>query len=163
MESSEREQGRSTPTRERGVARESGASADNARLGRRIYEEMWNERDFDALMRTATEDCEVTAIPFNQTLRGQSGYRQWGESWATAFPDARVEIKRVMATDDAVVLEFIGRGTHTGPLSTPLGTIPPTGKKVELPFCDILEIRDGSVRRARSYFDAATLMRQLGI
>ncbi|HWZ60837.1 MAG TPA: ester cyclase [Gemmatimonadaceae bacterium] len=163
MESSEREQTRPTSTRERGVARESGAAADNARLGRKIYEEIWNQRDFDALMRSATNDCEVTAIPFDQTLRGQSGYRQWGESWATAFPDGRVEIKRVMATDDAVVLEFIGRGTHTGPLSTPSGTIPPTGKTVELQLCDVLEIRDGGVRRARSYFDAATLMRQLGI
>jgi hypothetical protein len=34
-----------TPTRERGVGREMGAAADNARLGRKIYEEMWNQRD----------------------------------------------------------------------------------------------------------------------
>src|SRR6202044_1702154 len=163
MESSEREQARPTATREPRVAPESGPAADTARLARRMYDEIFNARDFDGIVRAATEDCEVTAIPFNQTLRGRPGLRQWNELWTGAFPDARVEITGLVATDNAVVVEFTGRGTQTGPLVGPLGTIPPTGKKAEFQLCDVLEVQDGAVRRVRSYFDVATLMRQLGV
>ena len=41
--------------------------------------------------------------------------------WATGFPDGRVEIENVIEDGDKVVLEFTGRGTHTGPLRTPMG------------------------------------------
>jgi steroid delta-isomerase-like uncharacterized protein len=158
-----REQQRETPSRERGTARESGPAADNARLGRKLYEELWNARDFDGMTRYASEDVECTLVPSNTTMRGRKGYRDFCEGWATAFPDGRVEIKRVTASDDGVVVEFVGRGTHTGPLVGPAGTIPATGRKCELPLCDVLEIEEGAVRRLRSYYDSATMMRQLGL
>jgi steroid delta-isomerase-like uncharacterized protein len=160
---SDREQPRGSASRERGITRDSGPAADNARLGRKIYEELWNGRDFDGIVRCASEDVEYTSVPTNTTARGRRGYREFSEGWATAFPDARVEIKRITANEDGVVVEFIGRGTHTGPLVVPTGTIPATGRAGELQMCDVLEIEDGSVRRVRSYYDSATLMRQLGL
>ena len=38
-----------------------------------------------------------------------------------------------------------------------------TGKKIELPACQIIEIADGKVKSMRQYFDMATMMQQLGI
>jgi steroid delta-isomerase-like uncharacterized protein len=163
MEISEREQPRGTPSQERGPVRESGLAAENARLGRKLYEELWNKRDFDGITRCATEDIEVVNVPDGAIRRGRQGYREFIEGWATAFPDARIEVTRVTGSDDTVVVEFVGRGTHTGPLVTPVGAIPATGRTGELRFCDVLEVEDGSVRRMRSYYDSATLMRQLGL
>lgn len=162
---SEREQPRGTPSREQGTARDAGrgTAADNARLGRKLYEELWNGRDFDGMVRCASEDVEATMVPWGATKRGRKGYREFCEGWATAFPDGRVEIKRITANDEGVVVELVGRGTHTGPFTGPAGTIPATGRKAELSLCDVLEIEDGAVRRVRSYFDAATMMRQLGL
>jgi len=31
-----------------------------------------------------------------------------------------------------------------------------TGRSVDVPLCDVYELRDGKVTRLRSYFDAAT-------
>jgi predicted ester cyclase len=62
-----------------------------------------------------------------------------------------------------VVVEFTGRGTHTGALVTSAGSIPATGRSVTLKLCDILEFTDGKIRRQRTYFDSGSLMAQLGL
>jgi steroid delta-isomerase-like uncharacterized protein len=158
---SEREQ-RIETVRETGEARERGASAENARIARMTLDS-WNERDFDQATRLAAESVECLHVPFDITYRGRDGYREFMQSWATAFPDGRVEIRRVIAGEDGAAIEYIGRGTHTGPLAGPGGTIPATGRRGELALCDVIEIEQGQIRRVRSYFDSATLMRQLGI
>ena len=139
-----------------------GSPEDNARLARTILD-LWNERDFDQAVRLAAEDVECVDVPSNTTLRGPDGYRESLQRWATAFPDGRVEVTRVIADADGAVVEYTGRGTHTGPLAGPAGSIPATGRRGELTLCDVLEIEQGKVRRVRSYYDSATLMRQLGL
>ena len=51
------------------------------------------------------------------------------------------------------------RGTHTGLLMD----IPATGKAVEVPGCNVIEVRDGLIYREADYFDTGTLMQQLGV
>ena len=69
----------------------------------------------------------------------------------------------MIGSDDYAVVEFVGRGTNTGPLATPQGEIPATGRAIEIPFCDVHRIEDGKITNGRSYFDMATMMRQLGL
>ena len=69
----------------------------------------------------------------------------------------------MIASGDTVVVEFTGRGTHSGTLKTSMGDIPPTGKSVTLKLCDVTEYRDGLVVRQRSYFDTGSMMAQLGL
>lgn len=157
----EREQPMTT-VREGSEVRARGSIEDNARIAERIPD-LWNDRDFDGLMRIAAENMECVAVPFGATYRGPNGYREFMQAWATAFPDGRVEVTRVIADENGAVVEYTGRGTHSGPLSGPFGTIPPTGQRAELLLCDVMEVEQGRVRRIRSYFDNATLMRQLGI
>ncbi|HEY9516995.1 MAG TPA: ester cyclase [Gemmatimonadaceae bacterium] len=157
----EREQRIST-TREGVETRGRSAVEENSRLARTIYD-LWNERDFDQAVHLATENIECVNIPFNTTTKGPEGYREFMQSWVTAFPDGRIDVKRVIADENGAVVEFTGRGTHTGPLEGPMGTIQPTQRSGELALCDVLEIERGKVRRVRSYFDSATLMRQLGL
>ena len=83
--------------------------------------------------------------------------------WATAFPDGMAVVDRVIASGAHVVVEYTGRGTHTGTLSTSMGDIPATGRSVTLQMCDVLEFENGKVRSQRSYFDTGSMMAQLGI
>jgi hypothetical protein len=36
-------------------------------------------------------------------------------------------------------------------------------RRAELMFCEVLELERGKIRRVRSYFDSASLFRQLGL
>lgn len=148
--------------REGGEARARGSSEDNARIAETVLD-LWNNRDLDEIMRLATEDAECVQVPFDATYSGPAGFRALMQGWLTAFPDGRAEVRRVIADENGAVIEYIGRGTQTGPLTGPAGTIPATGQPAELRLCDVLEIEQGRVRRVRSYFDSATLMRQLGV
>src|SRR6185437_2649919 len=98
-----------------------------------------------------------------ETLHGPQGLRQFLQGWATAFPDSVVETTRVVADEQGAAMEFIGRGTMTGPLGGPMGEIPPTGKSVAVLFAQVLEMRQGKVARARLYFDGMGMLIQLGV
>jgi steroid delta-isomerase-like uncharacterized protein len=135
---------------------------DNITLVRDVYD-AWNERDFDRQAEAMAPDVTITMMGSGDVLRGPEGGRQFGMTWADAFPDGRVTLDMVAGAGDTVVVEFTGRGTHTGALVTSMGTIPPTGRSVVLHFCDVLELRDGKIAAQRNYLDTGSLMAQLGM
>jgi predicted ester cyclase len=85
------------------------------------------------------------------------------QSWKTAFPDAKTEVTNQISDGDRVATAFTFRGTHTGPLAGTMGTIPPTGRRVELQMELVNWFRGGKVHRARESFDLAGLLDQLGV
>src|SRR5438067_115143 len=98
---------------------------DNAALVRAMHVG-WNSRDFNLIAAAASDDCEWVMVPTGQKFHGQAGIRQYSEAWAAGFPDGKVEDLSVIAGDNGAVIEFVGKGTHTGPLASPAGEIPPT-------------------------------------
>lgn len=129
----------------------------------RALNEAFNNRDWEAAIALTTPDVESVNMATGQTFQGPDGLRQFLQGWATAFPDSRVETTTALADDVSALLEFRGRGTHGGPLQSPAGDIPPTGRSVDIPFAQVLELRDGKIARARLYFDSMTLLQQLGV
>ena len=59
------------------------------------------------------------------------------------------------------MVEFTGRGTHTGTLETSMGAIPATGRSLTIKLCDVVELKDGKVQEQRTYFDTGSMMAQL--
>jgi steroid delta-isomerase-like uncharacterized protein len=136
--------------------------ADNATLARSLYE-AFNARDFDRIAELTAADGLITVVGSGATYRGTDGVRRYNSMWAEAFPDGAITIGDVIASGDHVVVEFTGRGTHTGTLATPAGAIPATGRSVTLQLCDVLEFDNGRVRAQRTYFDSGSLLAQLGL
>ncbi len=135
---------------------------ENERIVREIFEAI-NIRDVERGVPLFSEHCELMDIPFGEVYRGPDGWRQQYDYWLSAFPDGKVEVTDLIATDQRVVVEYRGSGTHTGTLKSSSGEIPPTGRSSTNQFCDIYQIEDGNIVRGRSYFDAASMMRQLGL
>lgn len=124
----------------------------------REYFEAWNRRDFGRIEALVADDAEGT--DFDGTLyHGPSGFRESGEMYATAFPDGRIEIQSVAVAGETAVAELVGHGTNDGAFRDQ----PATHRHVEMPFCDVLTIRDGKIVRERNYGDTATMLRQLGL
>jgi steroid delta-isomerase-like uncharacterized protein len=135
---------------------------ENAAIAQALND-AYNARDWERALALTALDVETRNVPTRQVFHGPAGMRQFLEGWATAFPDSQVETTLLIAGDQGAAIEFVGRGTHTGPLAGPAGDIPPTGRTVDVPFAQVLELRDGKIVRLRLYFDTATLLQQLGV
>ena len=135
---------------------------DNATIARTLYDD-WNKRDFDHLASLVADDGEIVLVGSGTSFRGPEGSRQFSRMWADGFPDGRATIDKVIAAGDDVVVQFTGRGTHTGTLAGPGGDIPATGRSVTLQLCDVHRIEGGKIISLRSYFDSASLLTQLGV
>src|SRR6201990_2159244 len=85
--------------------------------------------------------------------------------YAKAFPDMHRELIEFYVKDDEnlVVVELTLNGTHKGPLELPIGTIPPTGKVMQTPCCDVFHIENGKVKSFHCYTAATILLRDLGL
>jgi len=136
--------------------------ADNAELARRLHE-AWNERNFDEIADAVAPDSTITIVGSGDTFEGAEGSRAFSTMWADGFPDGKVTVDRVIASGDYVVVEYTGRGTHTGTLVTSMGEIPATGRSLTLQLCDVMQFKDGKIRSQKTYFDSGSMMAQLGI
>jgi steroid delta-isomerase-like uncharacterized protein len=107
------------------------------------------------------EDAE-TSDPTGK-YKGKAQILASFKAWKTAFPQANAQVTNQIAEGDQVASEVVYRGTHSGAFTSPLGTIAPTGKPIELHVAIVSSFRNGLIQRERSYFDIAGLMQQLGV
>ena len=91
-----------------------------------------------------------------------AAFRALGEAFLAAVPDMRHEIVRTFEDGDTIVVEGVYAGTQTGPLETPQGTIPPSGKAFAFRYVDVLQARDGKCVSHRVYWDNVTFLAQIG-
>jgi len=139
------------------------ALEENTRIVRNIHP-LWNNREFDRILsEMIAEDVEWTTVPTGQTFRGHEGFRQFMQGWVDAFPDSTTEDTTAYAGEEFGVTEFIGRGTHEGPLVSPAGEIPPTGRSVEFRLCEVYKFRDGKIVSGHTHFDSLGMMTQIGV
>jgi predicted ester cyclase len=122
----------------------------------------WNEHLFNEWSARFTEDAQLTG-PGGLSGTGRQTQQLFYSIWNDGFPDNRVTNIRVAADGDMAVLEAVFEGTHTGLLHAPTGDIPPTGKRVSIPFVVTYSIGDGHITGFRLYFDQMDVVTQLGI
>jgi steroid delta-isomerase-like uncharacterized protein len=134
------------------------ASQDLGAVVREMLE-AWNAKDLDRCASYAHPDAKMTNVPFGAKL----GFREYVESWARAFPDGKIEIENVVVQGDRAVAEFVGRGTHTGTMTGPMGDLPATQRRLELRCVESYRFRGGKLAEGRIYFDAFSMFTQLGI
>jgi ketosteroid isomerase-like protein len=85
------------------------------------------------------------------------------DNYATAFPDMHRELLNLYAADDVIVVELTLNGTHKGDLDLRKGIIPPTGKEMHAPCCDVFHLKDGKVLSFHCYVAVPVLLEQLGV
>lgn len=125
-------------------------------------ERAFNAKDVDAFVALYSPDAELIA-PGGMELKGIDAIRRFTEGWFQGFPDSKLRADRFVETGDTIVEEGVFTGTHNGVFPTPMGDIPPTGKRVEGRFADVFVIRNGKVIADHLFFDRMELMEQLGL
>ncbi|TML78668.1 MAG: ester cyclase [Actinobacteria bacterium] len=119
--------------------------------------------DLDRVGDVVDEKFEFMDVGGGDTVHSRDEWRAFCDVFVTAFPDLTQEVQLLVDAGEYAFAEVVARGTHTGPLATPEGDIGPTGRTIEVPFCVVMHARDGLLVDGREYYDAATLLRQLGL
>jgi ketosteroid isomerase-like protein len=83
--------------------------------------------------------------------------------YATAFPNMHRDFISLYTADDVVVVELTPNGTHKGDLDLPKGVIPPTGREMHAPCCDVFHLKDDKIMSFHCYVAVPILLEQLGV
>ncbi|HXY31422.1 MAG TPA: ester cyclase [Gemmatimonadaceae bacterium] len=123
----------------------------------------YGKKDWDAVKAALTPDIVYDEVATNRKAKGLDDVLPIWKGWASAFPDSKAEFGNALASGNTVVVELTWRGTHTGAMPMPSGTIAPTGKKIEFRAVQLIEVAGGKTKSIRQYFDMATMLKQLGV
>jgi steroid delta-isomerase-like uncharacterized protein len=117
-----------------------------------------NRHEFDVTLETF-DHPRYELIGTGDVYDGPQEVAAYFEETRTAFPDQRNELIAMHHSDDAVIVEANLYGTHDGPFRG----LPPTGRRFEMRFCALFVFEEERLVCERVYFDAGTILRQLGI
>ena len=138
---------------------------NNEQIIRRAYE-LAEKVDVKGFTDCFTPDGTFTDMSIGVTYKGPTGPTGIGvtvEVFAKAFPDMHRELYRFVTVDNVVIVELALQGTHKGPLPTPMGVIPPTGKRMDTPCCDVFRLVDGKIKSFNCYPSGTVMFAQLGV
>lgn len=89
--------------------------------------------------------------------------RQPLEGLASIFPDFHRELLKVYsAAADVIVVELRLQGTHAGDFPTQGGVLHATGKRFDVPCCDVFVMERGKVKAFHCYNMRSVWLEQLG-
>lgn len=124
----------------------------------------FNRHDPDGVVQLYAPDAVLYDPQHREPIHGRDAIRDEYARMFRAFPDIQVSIRNRHVDGDRMMYELSLAGTNRGPISTPEGEIPPTGERVDLPAAVFADVNDsGEFRVTRRYYDAAEMMRQLGL
>jgi steroid delta-isomerase-like uncharacterized protein len=135
---------------------------DNEQIVRQAYK-IAEDKDIAGWVAAFTDDGTFTDESIGVTWRGPDELPVQVENYARAFPDMHRELYQLYVSGSIVVVQLALQGTHLGPLSLPAGTLPPTGKRMDAPCCDVFELADGKIKRFDCYPEGSIILTQLGV
>ncbi len=114
-----------------------------------------NDHDYDRLFSVVAEEV----VLHRPAATGRGELREVASALYDAFPDHHREVERLLPGDRFVVVQWRFTGTHLGRWCG----VPPTGRRVGLTGCSILELADLRLVGMWCFADAGTLLRQLAV
>jgi ketosteroid isomerase-like protein len=136
----------------------------NKELVQRLFDEVYNARDFSACSDlVASAYVEHAIAPFGGdepgTVEGPSHMQSVVEWLAGQFSDITMNVESVVSDGDVVVARVWSEGTNDGDI----GPIPPTGKKFAGRQVHWYRVADGKLAEHWAVRDDLNTMLQLGV
>ena len=121
-----------------------------------------NSHDVNAIMETFAEGGMLVfnGVSLADPDRIRMLHEQLGFGDRGGFSDLRVEERQRYVSEDAIVLEQVVSGRHTGEWQG----IAATGRQIEVPVCTVYKFdAAGRLSSENVYFDTGSLLKQLGV
>jgi steroid delta-isomerase-like uncharacterized protein len=115
----------------------------------------WNAHDADKVASLYTDDVVYEDVAFGMVAHGHAEMRKLAADFFAGVPDFKLEVVSQTSMGNHGSVEWVFSGTDVG--------LYKTGKKFSVRGASIFEIRGGKFSANRDYYDAASLMRQVGV
>ena len=114
----------------------------------------WNSHDVEKVVAVFPDAVMYEDIPFAEANHGKAELRKFVASELESVPDLKVELESSAVEGSHGSIQWVFSGTDKG--------IYKTGKKFKVRGATILTLKGGKISRNVDYYDAATIMRQVG-
>ena len=115
----------------------------------------WNSHDPEKVIAIFTPDVLFEDVTFGATSHGSPELRKFAASIFDAVPDAKFELVNGSADRKCGRIEWVFSGTDHG--------LYKTGKRFSVRGVSVIDLRQGRISREVDYYDAASIMRQVGL
>jgi predicted ester cyclase len=134
-------------------------SEQNKAVIRRLIDEVWNQRAFDAADELFAPEAIIYESGVALPGAGPAIVKKGVGAFCAAYPDIRVTIDDMIAADDKVVVRWSSIGTHRGEMQG----IAPTNRKVAANGIAIYRFGGGKVVEEWMNTDQLGILKQLGV
>lgn len=124
--------------------------------------EAFNAADWERFRAVLADGLVYEETGTGRRIEGIDAYVALCQGWRRAFPDVTGTIRRAVAGGETVAEEVAWAGSHHGPLETPGGTVPATGRRVAAAATLWVTVRGGKATAIRHHLDVLTLLQQVG-
>jgi predicted ester cyclase len=121
-----------------------------------------NAHDVKAIMQTFAHNGVLVfnGLPLSDHDKIRALHEGLGFGEQGGFSDLRIEEKQRYISGEAIILEQVVSGTHTGEWQG----IAATGRKMVVAVCTVYKFDDeGKLISENVYFDTGSLLKQLGV
>ncbi len=125
--------------------------------------EAFNASDWEGCKAALASDSVYDEVGTSRRVQGVDEIIPCWQAWKEAMPDIKGNVTNAYATGNTVVLEVTWKGTHTGPLQGPSGSVAATGQQQTTRGGWVMNFEGGKVKESRHYFDMLSFMQQLGV
>ena len=129
----------------------------------RVLDELataWSSHDAEKVLSLFIDDCVYEDVTFGVVNRGKAELRASANGVFAGVPDFKIELTARFVAGTWASTEWVISGTHKGDFPG----MPATGKRFsEVRGASIVELQGGKLRRCSDYWDAATVLRQVGL
>ncbi|WP_458205642.1 ester cyclase [Haladaptatus sp. NG-SE-30] len=132
---------------------------ENKRLVRRDINEIWTEGNVAVIDEIYDENFVLHDPSAPGETRGRDDYREYVDTYRTAFPDSEYTAEEIVAEADIVVLRYTAHGTHEGEL---MG-IEPTGEEATVSGMEMYRVEGEKIVEMWTNYDALGVFQQLDI
>lgn len=116
-------------------------------------------------LATMTAEPYVNVVPLMIGARGRVELHDFYANHFLSQIPPDMELSTVSRTigQNRVVDEMVGRFTHSIRMDWILPGVPPTGKRVEMPFVVVVEFEGDKIAHEHLYWDQASILVQVGL
>lgn len=137
------------------------AQEDTEAIARRIFEEMWQNNNYDVIDELVSEDYVLhdPSMPEEtEWPNGRDGYRQMAEMGSEII-DGPLEIEQLLPAGDHVVIRWKQTGAHVGEMEG----LDPTNEEVTVTGIEIDRFEDGQLAETWQYIGMVPMLTEIAV